>query len=46
MLRLDWGKPLLYLYSQDDPLTDADALTLLVEEKRHRCVGVVAGWDG
>jgi hypothetical protein len=38
MERLDWGKPQLFLYSQDDPLCDADKLSEIIERKRQRQV--------
>lgn len=40
MAQLDWGKPFLFLYSQDDPLCDAAKLDELIQEKRSRCVCV------
>lgn len=33
---LSWNRPLLYLYSTDDPLCDAVALKELLERKKHR----------
>lgn len=36
MQRLSWGRPLLYLYSADDPLCDAAQVSLLVQEKQRR----------
>jgi hypothetical protein len=36
MERLGWGRPLLYLYSVDDPLCDAARVDALVAEKRRR----------
>lgn len=42
MLRLSWGRPLLYLYSADDPLADGAKISELVAEKRRRGHGVRA----
>jgi pimeloyl-ACP methyl ester carboxylesterase len=36
MERLSWGRPLLFLYSADDPLCDAAKVDELVAEKRRR----------
>lgn len=36
MQRLSWARPLMYLYSADDPLADGAAITALVEDKRRR----------
>lgn len=36
MLRLSWGRPLLYLYSSDDPLAHGARISELVAEKRRR----------
>jgi len=34
MLRLGWGRPLLYLYSADDPLCDGSKVDELLQQKR------------
>lgn len=36
MLCLSWGRPLLYLYSSDDPLAHGARISELVAEKRRR----------
>ncbi|PRW20960.1 26S proteasome regulatory subunit [Chlorella sorokiniana] len=46
MLDLSWGRPLLYLYSEDDPLAHGARITELVAEKRRRGQDVRARcWD-
>ena len=42
MERVDWGKPFLFLYSQDDALCSAAKLDELVAEKRARGQDVAA----
>lgn len=46
MQALSWGRPMLYLYSCDDPLAHGARITELVAEKRQRGQDVQARcWD-
>ena len=46
MLALSWGRPLLYLYSSDDPLAHGARINELVAEKQRRGQAVRARcWD-